>query len=70
MIHLDGEAAAIVPLTELRRLPAIERHATPEALDEAEAEAILTAHDEWVAASSPGTVPHGEVMAELLGNDQ
>ncbi len=49
VIHLGGEAAAIVPLTELRRLRAVERHASPEAREEAEIEATLAAHDEWVA---------------------
>jgi hypothetical protein len=39
VIHLGGEAAAIVPLAELRRLRAVERHASPEALEEAEIEA-------------------------------
>jgi len=33
IIHLGGEAAAIVPLAELRRLRAVERYASPEALD-------------------------------------
>lgn len=70
VIHLGGEAAAIVPLAELRRLRAVERHASPEALEEAEIEATLAAHDEWVAAGCPGALSHEEVMAELLGNDR
>jgi len=70
VIHLGGEAAAIVPLAELRRLRAVERHASPEALEEAEIEATLAAHDEWVAAGCPGARSHEEVMAELLGSDQ
>ena len=70
VIHLGGEAAAIVPLAELRRLRAVERHASPEALEEAEIEATLAAHDEWVAAGCPGALSHEEVMAELLGSDQ
>jgi hypothetical protein len=70
VIHLGGEAAAIVPLAELRRLQAVERHAPPEALEEAEIEATLAAHDEWVAAGCPGALSHEEVMAELLGHDQ
>ncbi len=69
MIHLGGEAAAIVPLAELRRLRAIERYASPEALEEAAIEAILAAHDEWLAARCPGARSHEEVMAELLGSD-
>jgi hypothetical protein len=41
-----------------------------EALEEAEIEATLTAHDEWVAAGCPGARSHEDVMAELLGGDQ
>ena len=70
VIHLGGEAAVIVPLAELWRLRAVERHASPEALDEAEIEATLAAHDEWVAAGCPGARSHEDVMAELLGSDQ
>jgi hypothetical protein len=35
VIHLGGEAAAIVPLAELRRLRALERIASPDELAEA-----------------------------------
>jgi hypothetical protein len=66
VIHLGGEAAAIVPLAELRRLRAVERHAPTEVLEDAEVEATLAGHDEWVRAGRPGTRPHDEVMAELL----
>jgi hypothetical protein len=62
VIHLGGQAAAIVPLTELRRLQAVERRAPAEA----EIEATLAAHREWAAAGRPGAVSHDEVMAELL----
>jgi hypothetical protein len=37
---------------------------------EAEIEATLAAHDEWVAAGCPGARSHEDVMAELLGGDQ
>jgi hypothetical protein len=70
VIHLGGEAAAIVPLAELRRLRAVERHASPQALEEAEIEASLAAHDEWVAAGRPGARSHEDVMAELIGSDR
>ena len=70
VIHLGGEAAAIVPLAELQRLRAVERRASPETLEEAEIEATLAAHDEWVAAGCPGARSHEDVMAELLGSDQ
>jgi hypothetical protein len=67
VIHLGGQAAAIVPLAELRRLQAVERHASPEVLQEAGIEAALAAHDEWAAAGRPGVVSYEEAMAELLG---
>ena len=70
VIHLGGETAAIVPLAELRRLRAVERRAPAEALEEAEIEATLAAHDEWVAAGCPGARSHEDVMAESLGSDQ
>jgi hypothetical protein len=70
VIHLGGEAAAIVPLAELRRLRAVERHASREALEEAEIEATLVAHDEWVSAGCPGARSHEEVMTELLGDER
>jgi hypothetical protein len=67
VIHLGGETAAIVPMADLRRLRAVERHAPAEALLDAEAEAALAGHDEWVRAGRPGARPHDDVMAELLG---
>jgi hypothetical protein len=66
VIHLGGEAAAIVPLGELRQLQAVRRHASPELLEEADVEATLAAYQEWVAAGRPGAVSHEEAMAELL----
>jgi hypothetical protein len=70
VIHLGGEAAAIVPLPELRRLQAVERHASAGILEEAEIEATLADHREWVAAGRPGAVSHQEAMAELLGGHE
>lgn len=67
VIHLGGEAAAIVPLSDLRRLQAVQRHASAELLDEADVEATLAAHRDWAAAGRPGAVSHDEAMAELLG---
>jgi hypothetical protein len=66
VIHLGGEAAAIVPLGELRRLRAVEAHAPADVLEAAEIEATVAARDEWVAAGRPGARSHEEVMAELL----
>ena len=70
VIHLGGEAAAIVPLAELRRLRAVGRHASAEVLEEAEMEVTLAGHREWVAAGRPGAVSHEEAMAELLGGPE
>ena len=67
VIHLGGEAAAIVPLAGLRRLRAVERNASAEVLEDAEAEASLAGPDEWVRAGRPGARSHDDVMAELLG---
>jgi hypothetical protein len=67
VIHLGGETAVVVPIDEYRRMRALERRASPEDLDAAEADAVLQSHSEWVAAGRPGAVSHEEVMAELLG---
>ena len=67
VIHLGGEAAAIVPLADLRLLQAVRRHASAEVLQQAEIESALMAHQEWVAAGRPGAVSHEDAMAELLG---
>ena len=68
VIHLGGEAAAIVPLADLRRLRAVEELATAELREDAEIEATLAGHDEWARAGRPGARAHAEVMAELLGH--
>jgi hypothetical protein len=68
VIHLGGEVAAIVPLADLRRLRAVERHAPAGVLEDAEIEATLADHDDWVNSGRPGARPHDDVMAELLGN--
>jgi len=69
VIELGGESAAIVPLSELRRLQALERLASAEAIDEAEIEAATTGYDQWVAAGCPGALTHAEVAASLLDRD-
>jgi hypothetical protein len=66
VIHLGGEAAAIVPLADLRRLRAVEHLAPAEVREDAEIEAALVSYDEWARAGRPGARPHGDVMAELL----
>jgi hypothetical protein len=66
VVHLGGAAAAIVPLAELRRLQAVQRHASADLLEDAEVEATMAAHRDWVAAGRPGAVSHEVAMAELL----
>jgi hypothetical protein len=67
-VEIDGRKAVVVPMDEYRRLKALERHASAEALEEAEIEATLADYREWEAAGRPGAQSHEEVMAELLGN--
>jgi hypothetical protein len=67
VIHLGGEVAVVVPVAEYRRLRALERLAPAGVVEEAEIEATLAAHREWVAAGRPGEVSQEEAAAELLG---
>jgi hypothetical protein len=66
VIRLGGQAAAIVPLADLRRLQAVERLAPAEVIESAEILSTLAEHHEWVAAGRPGAVSHEQAMAELL----
>ncbi|MCP2335117.1 hypothetical protein [Actinomadura rupiterrae] len=68
VIHLGGEAAAVVPLDDLRRLKALEKNASPEALEDAEAAATHAYLREWREAGRPGALSHEDAMAILLGN--
>ena len=65
----QDEAVVAVPLAEYRRLRALERHASPQDLDEAAASAALEEYREWDAAGRPGALPHAQVRQMLLGND-
>jgi len=66
IIHLGGQEVAIVPMSDLRRMQAVERLAPAEVVEEAAIRTKLAAHREWVAAGRPGAVSHDEAMAELL----
>ena len=70
VIQLDDETVVVLPLYEYRRLRALERRASAEDLDAAEADAVLEGHRGWVAAGRPGAMSHEEFMAELLGGQQ
>lgn len=67
---ITGEAV-VVPIAELRRLRAIERHASPDVIAEAEAEEAgiaesLARYRAWMAAGRPNEERHEDVKAELL----
>jgi hypothetical protein len=68
VIHLGGEAAAIVPLDEYRLLKALKDRATAEEIEDAEFDAAIAEHEAWEAAGRPGAKSHEEFMAELLGD--
>ncbi len=70
VIQLDDETVVVLPVYEYRRLRALERRASAEDLDAAEADAVLEGHREWVAAGRPGAMSHEEFMAEMLGSRQ
>ena len=46
----------------------MEQLAPAEVREDAEVEATLAGHDEWLRAGRPGARPHAEVMAEFLGH--
>lgn len=47
VIHLGGQAAVVVPVEEYQRLRALERHASAEEPDAAEAEAAAESFEAW-----------------------
>jgi hypothetical protein len=70
VIHIGGHAAAVVPIDDLRRLRAIARHASPEAVEAAELEEVAEIRrqtDEWIAAGRPGAMSHEAFRKVLLG---
>jgi hypothetical protein len=69
LIHVGGEAAVVVPVAEYRRLRALERSASPDDLESAEAAAALEEFREWSAAGRPGAVSHEQARRLLLGED-
>lgn len=66
---VHGEAA-IVPIDELRRLKAIERHATPAEVAAAEAEeaeiaGVFAEYRQWAAEGFPGAMSQEELERSL-----
>jgi hypothetical protein len=70
VIHIGEHAAAVVPVDDLRRLQAIARHASQEAVEAAELEEaaeIRLQTDEWIAAGRPAAMSHEAFRRALLG---
>ena len=65
VIHLGGQAAVVVPVTEFLRLRALQQAATPQELEDAE---DTTAVLEWTARDAAGQttfVPADEARRRL-----
>jgi hypothetical protein len=65
VIHLGGQAAVIVPVSDYLRLRALEQAASPQDLEDAEDKAALA---DWRARDTAGQtsyVPHDEVLRRL-----
>jgi hypothetical protein len=66
VIHLDGEAAVVVPLVEYRMMKALADRATEQEREDAWAQAAIAENEEWEAAGRPGgTIPHEIVIEEF-----
>jgi hypothetical protein len=66
VIRVGTSEAVVLPMDDYLRLRAIERHASADAIEEAEIEAAAQAHERWIAAGCPGAQSHDDVMSELL----
>ena len=66
---IGGEAAVVVPLSEYRRLRALEQLASADELEGAAAAACLEEYMEWSAAGRPGAITHEQARRLLLGED-
>jgi hypothetical protein len=53
VIRLGDETAVVVPLDEYRRFKALERHASPDDLEMADAEAAMAEYREWTRRDGP-----------------
>jgi len=66
VIRVGTSEAVVIPMDDYLRLRAIERHASPDEIEEAEIEAAIQAHERWIDAGRPGARSHDDVMNELL----
>lgn len=65
VIHLGGQAAVVVPVSDFLRLRALEQAASPQELEDAEDEAALADWRAREAAGQTSYLPHGEVLRRL-----
>ena len=65
VIHLGGQAAVVVPVSDYLRLRALEQAASPQDLEDAEDKAALADWRARDAAGQTSYVPHDEVLRRL-----
>ena len=62
VIHLGGQAAVVVPVSDFLRLRALEQAASPQELEDAEDKAALADWRAREAAEQTSYVPHDETL--------
>jgi hypothetical protein len=65
VIHLGGQAAVVVPLTDFLRLRALEQAAAPDELEDAEDTAAMLEWKVWDAAGQTTLVSADEARRRL-----
>jgi hypothetical protein len=65
VIHLGGQAAVVVPVSDFLRLRTLEQAASAQELEDAEDQAALADWRAREAAGQTSYVPHAEAMRRL-----
>jgi|HubBroStandDraft_1064217.scaffolds.fasta_scaffold10445_3 hypothetical protein len=65
VIHLGGQAAVVVPVSDFLRLRALEQAASAQELEDAEVQAALADWRAREAAGQTSYVPHDEALRRL-----
>jgi hypothetical protein len=65
VIHLGGQAAVVVPLSDFLRLRALEQAASAQEVEDAEDQAALADWRAREAAGQTSYVPHDEALRRL-----
>ena len=66
VIHLGGQAAVMVPVSDFLRLRALEQAASAQELEDAEDQAALADWRAREAAGQTSYVPHDEALRRLV----